>query len=504
VEKCIVAKIICGSGCALLRRAVNESAALIQSSSSQVSSEDIVFSNIKKIEVVFGSLAEGQNTVLSSKAESEAVVQDLFASVEVVQQTFDAVLSWRAQSHQLYQLALKSDTLTWCDTDEVRTMLAAQIHIALETVLNEVDEDGRYQVLLVSASLVESVLKLYQDLLERLPASDSRAANLQTEFERRRQTLIQPFVELKVYQIAFTLAEQFRHFTLLVQMCEETQDMVKLRSLSATHPGFAEVAYNWYLSQGKQSRLLTAEVADPQHLTKFLSSQPHLKWIHQLGSKDYSTAGQTLAKLGFEEKELLSRKKTLLSISKLALLADGQDPDSENIRTINRQLDTVAHQERMKPEVIENAGLVPDRMAPISCPDLIRLVVGEHNRSLEDIDVKKALDLLQSAAEDDSVSNDLFEELRLEVWAAVIRRDEWWTRGHLIAPDQIEQTLFYRAVILAFNSGMLVAHFLPGVEQLVGLQSWERHFPEEGQRKQFEYVLRSGYEQMSTLGLVSH
>merc|ERR1712176_537109 len=136
-------------------------------------------------------------------------------------------------------------------------------------------------------------------------------------------------------------------------------------------------------------------------------------------------------------------------------------------------------------------------MAPISCPDLIRLCVGDYNRNLEDIDVKKALDLLQCAAEDDSVSNDTFERLRLEIWGAVIQRDDWWSKCQLVAPDQIEQTLFYRAVILAFNSGMLVAHFLPSVEQLLGLDTWRQHFPEEGQMKQFEYILRSGYEQMS-------
>ena len=32
----------------------------------------------------------------------------------------------------------------------------------------------------MSASLVESVLKLYQGLIERLPPSDNRTANLQT------------------------------------------------------------------------------------------------------------------------------------------------------------------------------------------------------------------------------------------------------------------------------------------------------------------------------------
>ena len=35
----------------------------------------------------------------------------------------------------------------------------------------------------MSASLVESVLKLYQGLIERLPPSDNRTANLQTGYQ---------------------------------------------------------------------------------------------------------------------------------------------------------------------------------------------------------------------------------------------------------------------------------------------------------------------------------
>ena len=37
----------------------------------------------------------------------------------------------------------------------------------------------------------------------------------------------------------------------------------------------------------------------------------------------------------------------------------------------------------MKPEIIENAGLLPETMAPISCPDLIRLCVGDYNSQVE-------------------------------------------------------------------------------------------------------------------------
>lgn len=157
----------------------------------------------------------------------------------------------------------------------------------------------------------------------------------------------------------------------------------------------------------------------------------------------------------------------------------------------------------MKPEVIENAGLLPDTMAPISSVDLIRLCVSENNPNLEEIDVKKCLDLLQCVAEDDSVSNEMFQTLRLEVWSAVIRRDDWWSGCSTATPQQIDQTLFYRAVILALSCGLLVSHFLPGVDELLGVDVWKHHFQEEAHFNQFEYILRSGYEQMTTLGVVT-
>ena len=157
----------------------------------------------------------------------------------------------------------------------------------------------------------------------------------------------------------------------------------------------------------------------------------------------------------------------------------------------------------MKPEVIENAGLLAETMAPISSAELIRLCISEHNNTLEDIDVKKCLDLLKSVAEDEAVSNETFETLRLEVWTAVIRRDDWWRKCGHATPEQINQSLFYQSVILALSFGLLVSHFLPSVEELLGAQVWQQHFPEEAQFKQFEYILRSGYEQMSRLGVVA-
>ena len=78
-------------------------------------------------------------------------------------------------------------------------------------------------------------------------------------------------------------------------------------------------------------------------------------------------------------------------------------------------------QERLKPEVVERAGLTPDHMTPISGPDLVRLSVGEYNPTLEDVDVKKTLDLLQSLAADESLPNSIFEKLRLEIWYIYIR-----------------------------------------------------------------------------------
>ena len=104
----------------------------------------------------------------------------------------------------LIKLCFLVKTETWCDTDEIRAMIALQVQVAMETVLPEVNENNRYQVefwtdkllqiasdicrlltitlvqvLIVTASLVESVLKLYEELISRLPQHDTRAVTLQ-------------------------------------------------------------------------------------------------------------------------------------------------------------------------------------------------------------------------------------------------------------------------------------------------------------------------------------
>ena len=91
----------------------------------------------------------------------------------------------------------------------------------------------------VATNLIESLLKLYLDTISKTVEKDA----LQAEFERKRDALIQPFVDLKLHNIAFSLGEQFRHFTLLVALCEETKDTARLRDLASTYPEFAEVLY---------------------------------------------------------------------------------------------------------------------------------------------------------------------------------------------------------------------------------------------------------------------
>ena len=99
------------------------------------------------------------------------------------------------------------------------------------------------------------------------------------------------------------------------------------------------------------------------------------------------------------------------------------------------------------------------------------------------------------------MSNEVFERLRLDVWSAVVKRDDWWTSGPAL-PNNIDDTLFYRAVILAYNSGLPVTHILPKVDDILSLDSWSQHFTDDTRLKQFEYVLRSGYEQMESLGVM--
>lgn len=63
----------------------------------------------------------------------------------------------------------------------------------------------------------------------------------------------------------------------------------------------------WYLETGKRGRLLSH--GDQGGLSRFLQDYTSLAWLHQIQTRDFSSASTTLRQLGLDEMTYLSRKK---------------------------------------------------------------------------------------------------------------------------------------------------------------------------------------------------
>lgn len=74
---------------------------------------------------------------------------------------------------------------------------------------------------------------------------------------------------------------------------------------------------------------------------------------------DYEKTAQTLMTLASEEKDLLTRKKSMLSFAKLSsFVANGVGIETEFIENINRELELIQCQEELPDEVLATFGYV--------------------------------------------------------------------------------------------------------------------------------------------------
>ncbi|KAL4593563.1 hypothetical protein GN956_G26517 [Arapaima gigas] len=151
------------------------------------------------------------------------------------------------------------------------------------------------------------------------------------------------------------------------------------------------------MEKGKRGKLLSQPIAQHQQLSSFLQAHEHLSWLHEVNIQDFEKAHRTLYGLANMETRYFAKKKTLLALSKLTALTS----DYPEI-VMQRKLDDVLeqerfllHQETLPKQLLEEKHLNPDTMPLLSAVNLINLYIADENRTANEYDFKKALDLLE-------------------------------------------------------------------------------------------------------------
>lgn len=152
-------------------------------------------------------------------------------------------------------------------------------------------------------------------------------------------------VEDGQYELATKLAEKYLDFQTLVLICDRTKNQVRLEDYIERFKeyDFSQFAIQWHLQQNKQGDLFERFRRNQSDLTRFLNDHPSLAWVQAIFNGDLSKAARILWSIAQNESELVARKKTMLSLAKLASLAADENLNDQ-IELINAELVVISYQ----------------------------------------------------------------------------------------------------------------------------------------------------------------
>ncbi|GJQ78399.1 putative nuclear pore complex protein [Trypoxylus dichotomus] len=339
--------------------------------------------------------------------------------------------------------------------------------------------------------LIDIILDGLKSHMESIKGSEKEEL-LRKQYERDRFQLINQLVINKQWDCAAVLGEKYLDFKILVIICESTDNQQRLDEYMDrfSNEGFSKFVYGWYMQENKQAKLINRcrKIANASNKTlyKFLSEHPSLSWMKDVFNKNFDGAAETLNDLALHETESVGRKKTMLSLSKLAKLAASNGPTRDDfIDETNRNLELIEFQEEIPDYVLEEFGYDTVKPAVISPIKLIHLYICPEYRDSTELEFKKALDLIRYITDYELKTN-----LKLKIWRMAILKDSWNEKNVDSPLDVLQNKVFYKLADLAIMLGEDPEVLLPPLDILI--DSDELSSLQEN--KSFLFLIKAAYE----------
>ncbi|XP_059142575.1 nuclear pore complex protein Nup133-like isoform X2 [Physella acuta] len=465
-----------------------------------LTAQDMFYREVSNIHEILQLLVMYEKETLSSDQSSRNIVNLVSAVNSIFQGMLHNALKYRQQNEEYYSVDNEEipEYIPWTATSIMRKIMTDQIGLTLDkaiSVTREVDVQGSLFDNIVS--LADFIMDGYSSQLKSLLLDENRQEDymkLEREFEKERHKLILPLLNHKQYDRAASLGEKYEDFEMLMRICDVTDNQERIHKYRSqfADKGFAQFSFNWYMKEGKRGHLLSQPVSQGDELSKFLDSSnvKYLSWLHEINRGNFLAAHDTLADLARMETNFLAKKKTLLSLSKLAALAADEEEDDiqDRIEMINEELDLILHQEVLPVETIQNVGMDPNNMRVLTPVELIELYISEHNQSANEGDVKKALDLLHHI---DKEGEHDYEALRLHIWCRAILMDDERTKEETDPLDSVKDKIFFKTVDLVHMDDEL-EQLLPELKVLMSA----KELSSLTKQPHFKFLMQACYEQI--------
>lgn len=467
---------------------------------------DVFFREVSQISSVFDCLLEEEERSLKENTvDSVQWAQVVLTVNNIIKDSLQAAGQYRDTKASMYRAsestAAEPEYIPWTASGGVggvRTVISRQHEIILRSVYPHADSELRSALCEQLVALLDIYLSGYVAQLTSLQqqrppgAQQERYNNLEMEYSQRRSELLAPLLDLGQYQWVAALAEKYCDFDILVQMCEQTDNQSRLQHYMTkfADQNFADFLFRWYMEKGKRGKLLSQPVAQHQQLASFLQSHQHLSWLHHIHVHDYSSAHRTLYSQANMESRYFVKKKTLLALSKLTVLASDlpEEQFNKKVDDIVEQERFLLHQETLPRQLLEEKQQNPDTMPVLSAHNLIQLYICDDNRRANEYDFKKALDLLEYVDEEDDVDIDA---LKCEIFGKALRRDDWSSADGSDDPlEAAKDSTFVKILLKLIQEGVSLQTYLPDVKELLDLDE----LSSLKSKPCFEFVLRANYE----------
>lgn len=159
------------------------------------------------------------------------------------------------------------------------------------------------------------------------------------------------------YELAAKLAEKYLDFKTLILICDRTKNQTRLEEYIErfSEQDFSRFAINWHLNQNKHGDLFELFKRNQDDLLRFLGDRPSLAWVQAVFNGDLTRASRILLSLAQNETDQVSRKKTMLSLAKLASLTANEDLSTQ-IDAINMELILIEYQSMVLPRLLNLFG----------------------------------------------------------------------------------------------------------------------------------------------------
>ncbi|EZA47610.1 hypothetical protein DMN91_012410 [Ooceraea biroi] len=464
--------------------------------SDELTARDVFYREVSTVHLFLTTLVENACEVTQSERPLQQIGQYIMQVNAILLAVLYEVVKYRQYNAERFvPVKFSNETteyLPWTAAPGkhgLRNCLNAMQGITVKHgVTGTSDSTVRNELYEQLVSLIDLILDGRKCHLESIRGTEKFEVLLK-QYETERASLIQPLIKEEQYDNAAMLAEKYCDFPSLIQICELTNNKSRLDGYIEKFAAqdFAGFLFSWYVKDGRQGQLVErCRRGGTVELTEKLSEHPYLSWVQAALTDELRLAANTLHTLAVQEAELVTRKKSMLSLAKLALLASEESEDNvaDYVKTIDNELALIAYQEDVPAQVLTTYGYDIEKLRVLVPRELIMLYTSSDNVIANEYDFKKALDLLDYVErEEDKLS------LKLQIWARAARRNQW-DNVEKNPEQQIQETLFFKLMDLTFFMGGKVDEFLPHIDMLLK----EPELGELAASSNFQFLIKLIYE----------